>query len=491
MRKWSIGIGVFCAAALLVPGITPAHALESELLQELESTFVQLGEEVRPGVVNIEADRELEGPSGGMPDTPDMDMFEDLFRFFGVPRDEMGPDPQGPGPQQGPQRPRVPATGSGFIYDEEGHIITNNHVVRNAESITVRLYNGNEYDATVVGGDPDTDVAVIKIDAPEEELSPVTLGDSETLEVGQFALAVGSPQGLEGSLSFGHISALGREELMLPDPDLRFQNFIQTDAAINLGNSGGPLVNIHGEVIGINTAIVFGAENIGFAIPINMASDVIPELIEEGFVTRGYLGVEITDAADLASGLGLPEERGAFVERVREDTPAARAGLQTYDVILSVNGEPIQGASDLVRTISALPPDETVTLGIWREEERIDVDVELAVYDRPDEVAETAPQQDPVGLQVEDIPPELAQRLAPDFELEGGVAVSSVDPDSPAYEAGIRRGDIILEIARQPVNDTSDYEQLMSQHAQPGSSTLVRIFRGGQTTVLSLTIPEQ
>ncbi len=487
MRQWFIGIGVLCAAALLAPGLaTPANAMESELLEELESAFVRLGEEVRPGVVNIEADREVDGPPG-MPDMPDMDMFEDLFRFFGVPRDEMGP-----GPQQEPPRRRVPATGSGFIYDEDGHIVTNNHVIRNAENISVRLYNGNEYDATVVGGDPDTDVAVIRIDAPEEALSPVALGDSDNLEVGQFAVAVGSPQGLEGSLSFGHISALGRDELMLPDPDLRFQNFIQTDAAINLGNSGGPLVNIRGEVIGINTAIVFGADNIGFAIPINLANNVIPELIEEGFVTRGYLGVEITDAADLAEGLGMPDDRGAFVERVREDTPAARAGLQTYDVIRSVGGEPIENATDLVYTISGLPPRETVTLEVWRDEELIEIDVELEVYDRPEEVAEAPVEEDQVGLQVEDIPPELAERIAPDFELNGGVVVSGADPDSPAYDAGIRTGDIILEIARQPVENTSDYEQLISQHAQPGTSTLVRILRGGeQTTVLSLTIPEQ
>lgn len=488
MRQLFIGIGVLCAAALLAPGITtPAQAVESDLLEELESAFVRLGEEVRPGVVNIEADRELDGPRG----MPDMDMFEDLFRFFGIPEDEMGPGPR-PGPQPDQQRPRVPATGSGFIYDEEGHIITNNHVIRNAENITVRLYNGNEYDATVVGGDPDTDVAVIRIDAPEEALSPVTLGDSEELEVGQFAVAVGSPQGLEGSLSFGHISALGRDELMLPDPDLRFQNFIQTDAAINLGNSGGPLVNIRGEVIGINTAIVFGADNIGFAIPINLANDVIPELIEQGYVTRGYLGVEITDAADLAAGLGMPDERGAFVERVRENTPADHAGLETYDVIRSVDGEPIEDATDLVYTISALPPYETVILEVWRDEELIELEVELEVYDRPEEIAEAPPEEDHVGLQVEDIPPELAERLAPEFELNGGVAVSSVDPDSAAYDAGLRRGDIILEIARQPVEDTGDYEQLISQHAQPGASTLVRILRGGQqTTVLSLTIPEQ
>ncbi len=487
MKQWFIGIGVLCAAALLAPISTSAQAIDVDILEEVESAFIRLGEEVRPSVVNIEADRELEVPRG-MRDMPDMDMFDDLFRFFGIPRDEMGP-----GPQREPQRrPRVPATGSGFIYDEEGHIVTNNHVIRNAENITVRLHNGNEYEAVVVGGDPDTDVAVIKIEAPEEELSPVTLGDSDTLQVGQFAVAVGSPQGLEGSLSFGHISALGRDELMLPDPDLRFQNFIQTDAAINLGNSGGPLVNIRGEVIGINTAIVFGADSLGFAIPINLAESVIPELIAEGFVTRGYLGVEIKDARDLAAGLGMPDEDGAFVERVRENTPADRAGLEPYDVIRSVDGEPIRSATDLVYTISSLPPYETVTLEVWRDEELIEVEVELEVYDRPEEVAVAPPEEDHVGLQVEDIPPELAERIAPDFDLDGGVAVSGVDPDGPAYDAGIRRGDIILEIARQTVNSASDYERLINQHAQPGTSTLVRILRGGQqTTVLSLTIPEQ
>ncbi len=468
-------------AALIAPFAAHAETETSPLLEELESAFIRLGEEVRPSVVNIEADRLAEGPRGrGM---PDMDMFEDLFRFFGIPRDEMMP---GPSPDR---ERRIPATGSGFIIDEDGHIITNNHVIREAEAITVRLHNGDEYPAEVVGGDPDTDVAVIRIDT-DQELSVAELGDSDEIKVGQFAVAIGSPQGLEGSLSFGHISALGRQELRLPDPDLRFQNFIQTDAAINLGNSGGPLVNIHGEVIGINTAIVFGAESLGFAIPVNLAKRVVPELIAEGRVTRGYLGVNISDASRVAEGLGLPDDHGAFVESVREDSPAEEAGIQIYDVIRRVNDTPIENANDLVYTISDLAPETEVTLEIWRDEETVEVEVVLAEYDAPEVRAEVEPE-DHLGLQVRELTPEMIERLNIEVDIEGGVLVTGLDPMGAASEAGIRRGDVILEIARQPVHTTADYERLIREHAQPGMTTLFRVLRGGQqTTVVSVTVPE-
>ncbi len=473
----------FAVAVLLMTLLAPFGVGEAEpaspILEEIENAFIRLGEEVRPSVVNIEADRVAEGPGRGM---PDMDMFEDFFRFFGIPRDEMMP-----GPRPDRQR-RVPATGSGFIIDKEGHIITNNHVIRDAESITVRLHNGDEYSAEIVGGDRDTDVAVIKINS-NQDLPVAELGDSDEIKVGQFAIAIGSPQGLEGSLSFGHISALGREGLRLPD-DLRFQNFIQTDAAINLGNSGGPLVNIRGEVIGINTAIVFGAESLGFAIPINLANRVVPELIAEGRVTRGYLGVQIRDASAYADGLGLPDSRGAFVDAVQPDTPAERAGIQIYDVIRKVNDIPIEGASDLVYTISDIAPDTTVTLEVWRDGETVEVDVVLDEYDAPEVRAEADPE-DHLGLQVRELTPEMIERLDADFEIEGGVLITGVDPFGAAGDADLRQGDIILEIARQQVNSIADYQRLVREYAQPGMTTLMRVLRGGQhATVVSVTVPE-
>ena len=233
----------------------------SPVLKEMEDAFVRLHEELRPCVVNI--DSKGASKQGDI----DPDQLHDLFRFFGM-----------PSPEQGPNMPRMKmpprvATGSGFIYDKEGHIVTNNHVVDGADEITVKLWNEKEYTAKVIGRDPDTDLAVIKID-PDVDLPVARIGDSDALKVGQFAIAVGSPRGFEGSFSFGHISALGREELSLPG--LRFQNFIQTDAAINLGNSGGPLCNLDGEVIGISIAIVYGANSLGFAIPSNTAHSSPP-----------------------------------------------------------------------------------------------------------------------------------------------------------------------------------------------------------------------
>ncbi len=472
------------ATALLITSLAGVAAAQdsNSILEEIENAFIRLGEEVRPAVVNIEADRTVEGPGGrGM---PDMDMFDDFFRFFGIPERDRDMMPQ-------PQPRRVPATGSGFIIDEDGHIITNNHVIANAEGITVRLYDGEEYSAQVVGGDPDTDIAVIRIDA-NRDLPTAELGDSEGLKVGQFAVAIGSPQGLEGSLSFGHISALGRQQLALPDPDLRFQNFIQTDAAINLGNSGGPLVNINGEVIGINTAIVFGADSLGFAIPINLAKRVVPELIADGRVTRGYLGVEITDAQPLAQGLGMPDNNGAFVENVREGTPAEEAGLQTYDVIRSVDGQTVQNATDVVYMISDISPGSTVTLEVWRDEELVEIEVTLAEYDAPGAAEPTVTPEDEIGLHIEDLPSEMLEQLQAEFDIEGGVLVANVAANSPGEEAGVMRGDILLEIARQPVTSASEYQSLVEEHAQPGSSVLLRVLRAGQRAmVLSLTVPEE
>jgi serine protease Do len=252
---WNIGMAAL-VALLLLGGNAVAR---SPILKEIEDAFIRLHQEVRPSVVTIDTKgAPAQSETRGEPD------LEDLFRFFGVPEG---------GRPRGPMRPmpRTRATGSGFIYDTAGHIVTNNHVVDGADSITVRLSNGSEYPATVVGQDPDTDLAVIKIEA-DEVLPAVQLGDSDELKVGQFAIALGSPRGFEGSLSFGHISALGRENLAgLAAQGLRFQNLIQTDAAINLGNSGGPLANIDGEVVGINIAIVWGANSLGFAIPVNTA----------------------------------------------------------------------------------------------------------------------------------------------------------------------------------------------------------------------------
>jgi serine protease Do len=473
-------------------GQAPAPPVQTEQgqsvsqLAQIEREFVRLGEEVRSYVVNIDAKGKLPEPSG----EGGMEGYEDLFKyFFNMPN--MPQNPNMPMPDLGrPLRPPV-ASGSGFIYDKQGHIITNNHVVENADEITVRLMGGKEYSATLVGTDPDTDVAVVKIE-PDGDLPVAPLGDSDSLRVGQFAIAAGSPRGLEGSVSFGHISALGRNELDLPG--LRFQNFIQTDAAINLGNSGGPLANVRGEVIGINTAIVFGAQSLGFAIPINTAKRVVPELISKGRVTRGYLGVQIRNVDDFAEALGLPDDQGAFVEEVQPDTPAARSGVKNYDVIRKINGQPVRGRDELVQMISETEPGSTVTLEVWRERKPVNIDVKLDEW-QPDML--TAGRSGPGGggraaingITVQPLVPEMAERLQLEANQQG-VIVVNVQPGSAAAEAGIRPGDVITEIAQKKVTSVPEFRELMGQYAKPGSSVLIRtITQGGQPVTRVLKVP--
>lgn len=438
-----------------------AYAL-SPVLKEMEDGFIRLHEELRPCVVNI--DSKGGGPEGEM----DADHFNELFRFFGV------PFPEGGGPNAPKMRaiPRM-ATGSGVIYDKEGHIITNNHVVEGAEEITVKLWNGKECPAKVIGKDPDTDLAVVKIE-PESDLPVARLGDSDKLKVGQFAIAVGSPRGFEGSFSFGHISALGREELSLPG--LRFQNFVQTDAAINLGNSGGPLCDLDGEVIGINIAIVYGANSLGFAIPINTAKEIVPALIANGKVTRGYLGVGITNVRPFMEAVALPDENGAFVKNVQPGTPAERAGLKPYDVIRKVNGEPVRNAADLVRRISGLTPGADAKLEVWRDKNTIEVGVKLDEY--AGNLKEAVRGKEVLGLHVQNLSPEISERLKLKPEITG-VIVSEVERGSAAEDGGLAPGDVISEVAQKKVANTDDFYRAVKESAVPGKSLLIGYVRGG------------
>jgi len=461
---------------MIAAGLAGAAAARGEMLKELEDSFIHLHEALRPCVVNIDTEGSLsQFPEGdGVPEG-----MEDLFRFF-------GPFDRRFNPRQ--QIPRTRGTGSGFIYDKEGHIVTNNHVVEGADDITVRLSDGKEYEAEIVGRDPDTDLAVIKINA-EGDLPVAQLGVSSYLKVGQFAIAVGSPRGFEGSFSFGHISALGRENLAgLAAQGLRFQNLIQTDAAINLGNSGGPLVNIDGQVIGINIAIVWGANNLGFAIPIDTAKEIVPQLISGGKVTRGYLGVQIMDASEFADSLGLPDGKGAFVKQVQDGTPAERAGLQTYDVIRKVNDEDIEDANDLVKTISGFTPGATVTLEVWRDEEIVQVQVNLDEWN-PQEAAPVRGRET-LGLRVQPLVPELAERLGLEEGVQG-VVVSEVLPGSAAEDAGLMEGDVIIEVGRKPVSSPSEFHDLLENIAKPGKSVMVRFIRaGGEPDITIIKVPK-
>ncbi len=446
----------------------------SPVLKEMEDGFIRLHEELRPCVVNID--------SKGSSKTEEVDpeQFRDLFRFFGMPNPEGGPN----APRM--KMPPRMATGSGFIYDKEGHIVTNNHVVDGAEEITVKLWNGKEYPAKVSGRDPDTDLAVIKIE-PDADLPVAKLGDSGSLKVGQFAIAIGSPRGFEGSFSFGHISALGRDELSLPG--LRFQNFVQTDAAINLGNSGGPLCNLDGEVIGINIAIVYGANSLGFAIPINTAKQIVPSLISSGKVTRGYLGVGITNVKPYMEGVGLSDDKGAFVKNVQPGTPADRAGLKPYDVIWKVDGEAIESSQDLVRRISAFAPGQTATLEVWRDKAPIEVKVTLDEY--AGDLKTALKGKEVLGLHVQNLTPEIVDRLKLKADVSG-VVVTDVDQGSPAEESGLGQGDVITEVGQKKITSADDFFSAVKEKAVPGKALLIGYIRAGtdEADIIVIKVPK-
>ena len=452
-------------AGALVCLVSATAVADESVLRAIEDTFVRLHEEVGPCVVNIVT----RGPA------VEDNSMQDFFRQFGV------PEPEGAPPQ------RSNATGSGFIYDKQGHIITNNHVIDGADQIKVRLYNMNLYTAKVVGTDPETDIAVIKIE-PTEELPIARLGDSDALKVGQFAIAIGSPRGLEGSVSFGHVSALGRENLEgLASQGLQFQNLIQTDAAINLGNSGGPLCNLNGEVVGMNTAIVFGANSIGFAIPINSVKSVGPVLISGGRVVRGFLGVRIKDAREFVEAMALPDGNGALVHRVEDGTPAAAGGIERYDVLRTINGENIKSATDLVRRISFFKPGSTVNIGVWRDGKPVELPILLA--ERPSANVSTPRVEERIhGLQVETLKPEDLKRLNLPEETKG-VLVTDVSPGTPAEEAGLTVGCVILEVAKQPVTTPEEFKAQLEKAGQERKSVLFSYVAPGSTpdiTVLEL-----
>jgi serine protease Do len=347
--------------------------------------------------------------------------------------------------------------------------------VQGAQTLTVKLSNQKEFKANVIGRDPDSDVAVIKIE-PDVDLAVATFADSDQLRVGQYAIACGSASGFQGSFSFGHVSALGRSQL--PLPGLRFEDFIQTDAAINPGNSGGPLCNINGQVIGINIAIVAGANSIGFAIPINTAKRIVPQLISQGRVVRGFLGVGVTNADSYATALGLPDTNGAFVKTVQPGSPADKAGLKPYDVIRAINGTPVQNASALLRVISDLQPGSQARLDVWRNRQPMNIDVTLAEFkaeERPEQQGGPAPRGD---IGVDNLSGEMAAHLGLPHGTTG-ILVTSVNPLSPWANAGITEGDVITEIAQQPVRDVREFSKLVEKFGTPGSTVLVGYYSQG------------
>ncbi|MBI5199100.1 MAG: DegQ family serine endoprotease, partial [Nitrospirae bacterium] len=363
---------------------------------------------------------------------------------------------------------KTQSLGSGFIISKDGYIITNNHVVEKAEDIKVTLFDETEYTAKIIGKDPKTDIALIKIDAGRE-LPTVRLGDSDKLEVGDWVVAVGNPQGLSHTVTAGIVSAKGR--VLGAGP---YDDFIQTDASINFGNSGGPLFNTEGEVVGINTAMLSSAQGIGFAIPINMAKEILPFLKEKGEVTRGWLGVSVQRVTpEIAQNFKLPEKIGALVNDISKGSPAEKGGIKQGDVIIEFDGKKIKDIHELPRLVANTTIGKEVIVKVLREGKDIELKVTIAKLKEPEKLAEEV--LDKLGLKIQTLTPEIANFLG--MRDLGGVIVTQIEEGGTASRADIRRGDIIVEINRRyPIKNVEDFKRVL-QGIKEGENVVFLIRR--------------
>ena len=499
------------AAAIAAPPPI-AESVKQQPVAQLPS-LAPLVKQLRPVVVNINSKIKPRGggrvaqrlPQGhprlrqqpqqdedNSDDDSPQDPMERFFRYFGQPS---------PGDQQ-----ERHGLGSGFLIGD-GLVLTNNHVVEVQDEsrpgrfrpmdeikvITDETAPGGarEFSAKVIGNDPKTDIAVLKIEGKDvDKLKYATLGDSDVAEVGDYVLAIGEPFGLQATVTSGIISAKERTQFGGP-----YSDYLQTDASINPGNSGGPLFNMKGEVVGVNAAIISGANTIGFAIPINVVKEILPQLKQTGRVARGFLGVSpqaIT--ADMADSLGLKSTKGALIADVVKDSPAEKGGLKPGDVVVALNGKPVSDNSQLTRDVGVIPPGSTVKLDIIREGKQRTVEVKLA--ERPDEKeqggrtpskgGQEKEQGDLLGLSVQDVTPQLARQSQVDPATKGAVVVD-VAPDSPAADAGLEPGDVVLEVNRRAVASAAEYKNAVKA-VKKGDTALVRVRRGQATQYVPVRV---
>lgn len=441
------------------PDVITASAVSTTDSSRMPGSFADLAERLKPTVVNISTTKTIRG--GGMR-SPFERYFggDDFFeRFFGdIPRREF----------------KQRSLGSGFIISADGYIFTNHHVVEQADRILVKLSDGREYTAEIIGRDAKTDLALIKI-KPDKSLPTAETGDSEKLRVGEWVVAIGNPFGLEQTVTAGIVSAKGRVIGAGP-----YDNFIQTDASINPGNSGGPLFNMEGKVIGINTAIVAQGQGIGFAIPISMAKSILPDLKSKGKVTRGWMGISVQDVTeDIAKGLRLKEPRGALVADVIKGDPAEKAGLRSGDVIIDVNGKSIKDAHELLILIASFHVGDKVNVKILRDGQEKVFQVTVAERkERPELAAESKEGNASLGISIQNITPQIARQL--DIPASKGVIVTDVEEGSAADEVGIQPRDIILQVNKVKISSLKDYQREMSKPTAK-SSVLLLIKRGAST----------
>lgn len=446
------------------------------------NSFADLAERVSPSVVNITTTTTVETPTREFPQVPEGSPFEDFFRDFFGDRDNGAP-----------QRRRGQALGSGFVISPDGFIVTNNHVIDGADEILVEFFGGGEMPAEIVGTDPQTDIALLKVES-DEELAHVEFGDAEAARVGDWVIAMGNPLGQGFSVSAGIISASGR---VLQGG---YDDFIQTDAAINRGNSGGPLFNMDGEVIGVNTAILSptgGSIGIGFAMSATVVSNVIDQLREFGETRRGWLGVRIQDVTeDVAEAIGLDRESGALVTDVPEG-PAADAGVRAGDVILSFDGRVIEDTRTLVRIVGDAEVGREVEVDLFRDGEVVTLTVTLGRRELAEGATEPPTQEpaepqraDMLGLSVETLTDTLRDELGVPSGVDG-LVVRDVAPGSEAQEKGVRAGDIITEAGQEPVRSPADLEERIEATREAGRrSLLLLIRRGGDPRFVALSVTQ-
>jgi len=450
-----------------------------ENLTQTQHTFRSVAKKVSPAVVYIKVEKthSSQSPSGPFPPFDQRFNGNDLFNFF------FGFPPQSRQPHQAPQKRRSVGQGSGFLITSDGYIMTNNHVVDDADTVSVQMLNGREYQAKIIGTDPSSDLAVIKIS--EKNLPFLSLGNSNNLEVGDWVLAIGNPFGLSHTLTAGIVSAKGRSGIGLND----YEDFIQTDAAINPGNSGGPLVNLHGDVVGINTAIFSrsgGYMGIGFAIPVDMARQIKTQLIDHGTVKRGRLGVYIQDLTqNLAESFGLDRTDGVVIAEVIEDSPAEDAGLKAGDIVLEIEGDKVYKVTSFRNRIAMTAPNSKIKLTILRNEKRKKIDVQIGELDDDPSTSfkdkDTLPK---LGITLQALTPDLAERMG--YEGGQGVLVSSVSSGSLAEQAGIASGALIIEIDHHIVTSVKQAKELLNVE-RPLHLFLIR--QNNQSRYLAIKIP--
>jgi len=447
VKKLFLAMTIILVAA---PPVLSGNGIES--LRQTSKAFTQVASKAVPAVVSVQVEKVITVGSGSL-DSPFgyHSPFDDEFfeRFFGRKFR-----------RQAPREHKRVGQGSGFIISPDGYMLTNNHVVEDADNIIITLNDGREFKGVeVIGTDPDSDVAVLKIDS--KNLPFIELGDSDKLEIGEWVMAVGNPFGLSETVTVGVVSAKGRKNLRLTDGG--YEDFIQTDAAINPGNSGGPLLNLDGQVVGINSAIYSksgGYMGVGFAIPINMATNIKDQLIKTGKVTRGFLGVSMQNiTSEISEYFELENNKGVLVNEIIEDSPAEKGGLEVQDIIIKLNGEPVEGPSAFKNSIALIEPGTKVKLTIIRDKEEMELKIKIG--SRDDELAKETGSQigKKLGIEVIDITKELRRQL--DLEGFDGVVVSKVLDSTAADRAGIEPGMVILEVNKKKISNVEEFNEAL------------------------------